>query len=41
MAWLKQAVAAGFNDVAHLEKDTDLGPVRPPTTTSESLTSTR
>jgi len=28
MAWLKQAVAAGFNDAAHIEKDKDLDALR-------------
>ena len=28
MSWLKQAVAAGYNDVAHMAKDDDLDPVR-------------
>ncbi len=28
MAWLKQAVAAGYDDVAHMAKDEDLEPVR-------------
>jgi hypothetical protein len=28
MAWLKQAVAAGFKNVAHMKKDKDLDPLR-------------
>jgi tetratricopeptide (TPR) repeat protein len=28
MAWLRQAVAAGFNNAAHMAKDTDLDPLR-------------
>jgi serine/threonine protein kinase/tetratricopeptide (TPR) repeat protein len=28
MAWLKQAIAAGYKDVAHMEKDKDLDPLR-------------
>ena len=28
VAWLKQAVAAGFNNAAHLKKDTDLDALR-------------
>jgi tetratricopeptide (TPR) repeat protein len=28
LAWLQQAVAAGYKDVAHLKKDTDLDPLR-------------
>jgi hypothetical protein len=28
MAWLKQAVAAGWNDVAHMKQDTDLDSLR-------------
>ena len=28
MAWLKQAVAAGYKDVAHMKKDKDLDPLR-------------
>jgi eukaryotic-like serine/threonine-protein kinase len=28
MAWLRQAVAAGYKDFAHLKKDTDLDPLR-------------
>ncbi len=26
--WLKQAVAAGYKDVEHMKKDTDLDPLR-------------
>jgi len=28
MDWLQQAVAAGYKDVAHMKKDTDLDPLR-------------
>lgn len=28
MDWLKQAVAAGFKDVAHMKQDTDLDALR-------------
>src|SRR5262249_39974009 len=28
MIWLKQAVAAGYKDTAHMKKDTDLDPLR-------------
>jgi hypothetical protein len=28
MAWLKQAVAAGYNDAAHMSKDNDLDCLR-------------
>ena len=28
MAWLKQAVASGFSDIAHMKKDKDLDALR-------------